>query len=88
MKTQERSNPSLAWLMPSSTLWKDDEVLVHSTDGKGNVTMGNVDQFYLGLGHPENAQMRNDVKDLTKDLTPPGVEMYCLHGSQVPTTEQ
>ena len=70
------------------SLWKDDEVLVVSKNGKNNITMKNVDEFYLGLGHPENVQMRHDVKDLVKDITAPGVEMFCLHGSGVPTTEQ
>lgn len=53
-----------------------------------NVTVRNYGDFYSGLGHPEAALMREDVEGLVRELEPPRVRMYCLHGSGVPTTEK
>ena len=52
------------------------------------MTAGNLSDFYIGLGHPEGWEMRKDVQDLVRDLEPPGVRTYCIHGSKVPTTSK
>ncbi len=83
---EQRSNPSLAWLMPNDRLWKSDEVLVESSNV--NITVNDIDKFYTLMGHPEAVLIHEDVKGLVHDLTPPGVEMFCLHGTGVPTTER
>ncbi len=86
LMVEQRSNPSLAWLAPSDKFWPKDEVLVSSPEL--NVTSANLSAFYVGLGHPEGAEMRKDVEGLIRELTPPGVPVFCLHGSNVPTTER
>ncbi len=86
LMTTQRTNPSLAWLMPSDRLWKKDEILVQSDNI--NITVANFAEFYKGMKLPTGAMMWNDVKGLVHELTPPGVDVFCLHGSEVPTTER
>ena len=72
----ERTNPSLAWLMPGG-FWGEDEVLVE-TDQK-NFTRTNLAGFFEAVGeHGSNmASMVEDTKDLIAGLTAPGVEVFC-----------
>eukprot|EP00094_Tigriopus_californicus_P006482 TCALIF_06242-PA protein Name:"Similar to PLA2G15 Group XV phospholipase A2 (Homo sapiens)" AED:0.10 eAED:0.10 QI:0/0/0/0.8/1/1/5/0/408 len=86
IKIEERSNPSLAFLMPSEKLWSEDEILVESDNV--NFTVKNISEFFNGYAYPDMSFMREDTKDLVKDLKAPGVEVYCLHGASVPTTER
>ena len=69
----ERTNPSLAWLMPSADFWPDDEVLVE-TDQK-NFTRTNLHEFFEALEEPNMSMMVEDTKPLIAGLTPPGVEV-------------
>ena len=85
-RTEQRSSPSLAWLMPSSDLWHDDEVLVQSQNI--NITLSNYRTFYQLLDHPSGADMWQDTKDLLKGIPAPHIEVYCWHGINVPTTEK
>ena len=72
----ERTNPSLAWLMPSADFWSDDEVLVQTEHR--NFTRSNLNQFYEALEEPNMSMMVEDTKTLIAGLTPPGVEVHPL----------
>jgi len=82
----ERTNPSLAWLMPSKEFWPDDEVLVQ-TDGK-NFTRTNLGEYFTTLGEPNMASMVEDTRGLLAGFPAPNVEVFCSHGSKVDTTER
>jgi lysophospholipase-3 len=82
----ERTNPSLAWLMPQQGFWSDDEVLVETE--KKNFTRTNIGEFFDGYKEHNMAMMVNDTKGLLGGLPPPQVEVFCIHGSQVNTTER
>jgi len=82
----ERTNPSLAWLMPSKDFWPDDEVLVQTEEK--NFTRSNLGEYFTHLGVPDMASMVDDTKDLLAGLPAPNVEVFCSHGSKVDTTEQ
>ena len=68
----ERTNPSLAWMMPSSQIWSND-VLVQ-TPSK-NYTAANIGDFFNLLDVPNMAMMYQDTQGLTADLPDPGVEV-------------
>ena len=70
----ERTNPSLAWLMPGG-FWAEDEILVE-TEHK-NFTRTNLAGFFEAVEGPNMAHMVEDTKDLIAELTPPGVEVFC-----------
>ncbi|KAJ8302642.1 hypothetical protein KUTeg_019038, partial [Tegillarca granosa] len=70
VRPEQRSMPSTAWLMPSDLFWNPDEILIQQP--KRNYTLHG---YY----------MRQDTENLIRDLTPPGVEVHCLHGNGLPT---
>ena len=98
----ERTNPSLAWLMPSADFWPADEVLVETASK--NFTRTNLAEFFEALEEPNMSMMVEDTKDLLAGLPAPGVEVekidrnfeclmyglkvFCTHGSKVDTTER
>jgi len=82
----ERTNPSLAWLMPQQGFWSDDEVLVETE--KKNFTRRNLGEFFDGYKEHNMAMMVDDTKGLLGGLPPPQVEVFCIHGSEVSTTER
>ena len=67
-------------------MWSKDEVIVQSP--QTNITVDNLEEFYAGFSYPSGKEMLKDVQDLTKDLKHPGVDVYCMHGTGVPTTER
>jgi len=81
----QRSAPSLAWLMPKKEFWPDDEVLI-LTD-KRNFTRTDLGEFFTAYSEPNMVSMVSDTEDLLAGLPPPDVEVFCTHGSEVPTTE-
>jgi len=83
---EQRTDPSLAWLVPQKGFWSEDEVLVQTP--KKNFTVGNISEFFMAYDEPNFAMMVEDTKGLLQGLPPPEVEVFCLHGSQVPTTEK
>ena len=74
--------------MPSKDFWPDDEVLVE-TDQK-NFTRVDLPEFFKALEEPKTymEMMVEDTEDLIAGLKPPQVEVFCLHGSKVDTTER
>ena len=74
--------------MPSKDFWSDEEVLV-ATDKK-NFTRVDLPEFFKALQDPQThmEMMVEDTKDLIAGLKPPQVEVFCLHGSKVDTTER
>ena len=72
----ERTNPSLAWMMPTSQIWSKDP-LVKTTVKKQekDYTTANIGQFFKLLGVPNMAIMYKDVQSLTADLPDPEVKV-------------
>jgi len=83
---EQRTSPSLAWLMPQEGFWEPDEVLVETADR--NYTLTDYEEFFTALKEPNAMLMREDTKNLLAGLPPPHVEVFCLHGSGVDTTEK
>lgn len=83
---EQRTSSSLAWLMPQEGFWSEEEILVQ-TETK-NYSRANFDEFFLDLKEPDGMMMQEDTKDLLPGLKPPGVEVFCIHGNGVNTTER
>ena len=81
----ERTNPSLAWLMPAEGFWTDEEILVQTE--KKNFTRTNLGEYFTEMGEPNMAEMVKDTKILLAGFPAPNVEVFCSHGSKVDTTE-
>ncbi|KAK7492259.1 hypothetical protein BaRGS_00016556 [Batillaria attramentaria] len=83
VRPEQRSMPSSAWLMPSTRFWSADEVLV-ITD-KRNYTSRDYKQLFIDIDFMDGYDMWLDTQKLIIDLTPPGVEVHCLHGLGINT---
>ena len=82
----ERTNPSLAWLMPSKSFWSEAELLVQTEHT--NFTRSNLQESFERLEEPNMSSMVEDTEHLLDGLPAPGVEVFCTHGSKVDTTER
>ena len=85
-RKEQRSNPSLSWLMPNLNHWSSDEIFIKSQNI--NITRENFQEFYTLLDSNDGLALWKDTKDLIKDLTPPGVELHCIYSYGVPIVEQ
>jgi len=83
---QQRTSPSLAWLMPQLGFWEPDEVLVETPEK--NYTVMDYQKLFSDLEEPHAMMMREDTEHLLSGLPPPQVEVFCVHGSGVDTTEK
>lgn len=86
IRKEQRSAPSLAFLLPLPTVWKSDDVLVQTPEK--NYTTANFKDLFEALKLPDAYNMYLDTKDLLKTLPPPGVELHCLYGHTVNTVEK
>ncbi|KAG7160321.1 Group XV phospholipase A2-like, partial [Homarus americanus] len=86
VRAEQRSAPSLAFLLPSAELWGPDEVLVQTLTK--NYTASNFKDLFEALNLPDAYNMYLDTKDLLKDAPAPGVELHCLHGEGIDTVEK
>ncbi len=87
LRFQERSNPSLFWLMPSALLWPPQNNTL-ATSKNLNVTTANLRDFFYAFARPDGNDMYEDTKDLTAKLEAPNVDVYCLHGKGIDTTDK
>jgi len=83
---EQRTSPGLAWLMPTSQFWNSTEVLVETSEK--NYTVEDYEEFFKDLDEPNGWLMREDTYPLLAGLPAPGVEVFCLHGSEVETVEK
>ncbi|XP_052822895.1 phospholipase A2 group XV [Octopus bimaculoides] len=83
IRTYQRSASSTAWLMPYDSFWKSDEILV-SRPGR-NYTVKDYKQLFEDLNYTAGYEMRKDTENLVKNLHPPGVEIHCIYGVNIPT---
>ena len=79
VKTVERTQPSLAWMMPSSEVWSVD-VLVKTESNSDDYTAANLADYFNLLGVPNMALMHEDTKTLTSSLVDPEVQVCHGHG--------
>jgi len=83
---EQRTSSSLAWLMPQKGFWDPEDVLVQTTSR--NYTVEDYQSFFSDLDEPLAWNMREDTMKLLPGLPAPGVEVFCIHGSGVGTTER
>lgn len=85
IRKDERTFPSLAYLMPSDQFWDETEVLM--SNGAKNYTTKNYYELFTDINYMTGYEMWKDTSNLTHALTPPEVEVHCIHGVGVNTME-
>ena len=75
----ERTQPSLAWMMPSEDIWSGDP-LIKTESNSVDYTTANLADYFNLVGVPNMAMMYQDAQKLTSSLVDPGVEVCNGHG--------
>ena len=83
IRQDERTYPSLAYLLPSDRFWGNGEVLLQSSTR--NYTVSDYKDFFQDLNYMTGYEMWLDVRNLTYNLTAPNIEVHCLHGVGIDT---
>ncbi|KAH9528645.1 hypothetical protein DERF_002567 [Dermatophagoides farinae] len=78
IRDDERTFPSLAYLLPNDNVFDTDRVLVETKQRKYSIK--NYQQLFHDIDYNVGYNMWLDVRNITYDLTAPGVEVYCIHG--------
>lgn len=63
IRKEERTFPSMAYLLPSAKFWSPDEVLVKV--GRKNYTVADFEEFFRDINYTLGYHMWQDTKDLT-----------------------
>ncbi|KAF7262615.1 hypothetical protein EG68_00092 [Paragonimus skrjabini miyazakii] len=80
----ERSMPSLGLLLPSPRLWPSNEPLIFTPET--NYSAHQYDKLFHDITYPEGYQMYLDsTREFDTFLNPTGVQIICVHGSEVST---
>ncbi|XP_055638226.1 phospholipase A2 group XV-like [Toxorhynchites rutilus septentrionalis] len=85
LRTEQITNPSLAWLMPNPLLWKPNEVMVQTLSR--SYTLEQMEDFFKDINFMDGWEMRKDTIPYSLNFTAPGVELHCLYGVGTPTVE-
>jgi lysophospholipase-3 len=75
--------PSLMYLFPKEPAFERDRVLIESPTR--NYTLENLDQLFVDMDLLDQREMWHDTRAITKNLTAPNVELWCLYGSGAQT---
>ncbi|GIX81725.1 phospholipase A2 group XV [Caerostris extrusa] len=85
VRKEQRTSPSLAYMMPSDLLWAPNEIVM-ITD-KMNYTIKDFYNFFQDIDFPIGYEMVKDMHPYAHtSLNPPGVEVHCLYGVNVTNT--
>lgn len=73
------------WMFPTTLAWPESHVFISTPSY--NYTYRDYQRFFTDVNLEDGWYMWEDMKDLLKDLPPPGVDTYCLYGTGFPTAE-
>ncbi|XP_075737502.1 lysosomal phospholipase A and acyltransferase-like [Rhipicephalus microplus] len=86
VRPEQRSTPSLAYMMPNHLYWNESEVLVKTLNR--SYGLADYEAFFKDIGFTDGYEMYKDTRSFMLDTTAPGVEIHCLHGRNVSTIER
>lgn len=79
IRADERTFPSLAYLLPNDNVFDSERVIVETKTKKYSIS--NYEELFNDIDYRVGFEMWTDVKNITWQLEAPGVEVYCIHGN-------
>ncbi|KAG8437236.1 hypothetical protein GDO86_008080 [Hymenochirus boettgeri] len=85
IREEQRMTTTNPWMLPTKLGWPESHVFI-STPTK-NYTYKDYQQLFRDVEFEDGWYMWEDTKGLVEGLPPPGVEVYCIYGTGIPTAE-
>ncbi|KAE8609336.1 hypothetical protein XENTR_v10011779 [Xenopus tropicalis] len=85
IREEQRMTTTNPWMLPTNLGWPESHVFI-STPSR-NYTYKNYRKLFHDIGFEDGWYMWEDTKGLLEGLPPPGVEVYCIYGTGIPTPE-
>ncbi|XP_034061825.1 phosphatidylcholine-sterol acyltransferase-like isoform X2 [Gymnodraco acuticeps] len=82
IREEQRMKPTNPWILPTKA-WPSDHVLISTPTI--NYTNQDYQRLFTDINYEDGWHMWEDTKNLTGDLYPPGVEVWCMYGVGLPT---
>ncbi|XP_029951774.1 phosphatidylcholine-sterol acyltransferase [Salarias fasciatus] len=83
IREEQRMMTTNPWMLPSESAWPDDHVFISTPTF--NYTNRDYQRFFSDISFEDGWYMWEETKNLTSDLVPPGVEVWCMYGVGLPT---
>ena len=79
IRAEQRSSTSNLFMLPSASLWENDEVIV--TTKTRSYKISEIDDFLQDIGFPQGVEMRRRILSSSELMkSAPGVPVYCYYG--------
>ncbi|XP_071398718.1 phosphatidylcholine-sterol acyltransferase [Centroberyx affinis] len=78
IREEQRMTTTNPWMLPSEQIWPKDHVFISTPTF--NYTNQDYRRFFTDISFEDGWYMWEDTKNLTADLHPPGVEVWCMYG--------
>lgn len=83
IREEQRMTTTNPWMLPFEGVWSKDHVFISTPTF--NYTTQDYQRFFTDISFEDGWFMWEDTKNLTGDLHPPGVEVWCMYGIGLPT---
>ncbi|MGH0116303.1 UNVERIFIED_CONTAM: hypothetical protein FKN15_003483, partial [Acipenser sinensis] len=83
IREEQRMTTTNPWMIPSDLAWPTDHVYISTPTY--NYTYQDYQRFFNDIHFEDGWYMWNDTKDLLAGLPTPGVAVYCMYGTGLPT---
>ncbi|XP_029991712.1 phosphatidylcholine-sterol acyltransferase [Sphaeramia orbicularis] len=83
IREEQRMTTTNPWMLPSEEAWSKDHVFISTPTF--NYTNRDYERFFKDIDFEDGWHMWEDTKNLTGELQPPGVEVWCMYGVGLPT---
>ncbi|XP_069460035.1 phosphatidylcholine-sterol acyltransferase [Ambystoma mexicanum] len=85
IREEQRMTTTNPWMIPGNIAWPDSHVFVSTPSY--NYTYNDYQRFFQDIDFEDGFYMWEDTKGLLEGLPPPGVEVFCIYGTGIPTPE-
>ncbi|KAM9377542.1 phosphatidylcholine-sterol acyltransferase [Pholidichthys leucotaenia] len=83
IREEQRMVTTNPWMLPFESVWPKDHVFISTPTF--NYTGQDYQRLFTDINYEDGWHMWEDTKNLTGDLHPPGVEVWCMYGVGLPT---